>query len=137
MIKNKNFIVFSDDWGRHPSSCQHIFKRIAKTNKVLWVNTLGLRRPSIDKYTFLRGIEKVRDWFVGMRKVNDNLWVYSPFMLPFMGLTYEKLFNVEHVVFALRKKLEELDMQSPILWTTVPNIVDLVGRLGEILKIYY
>ena len=24
-------LVFSDDWGRHPSSCQHLIKRLKKT----------------------------------------------------------------------------------------------------------
>ena len=38
-----SFIVFGDDWGAHPSSVQHLFKRIARTHRTLWVNTLGLR----------------------------------------------------------------------------------------------
>ena len=52
---NPSFIVFSDDWGEHPSSCQHIFKHIAKDYKVLWVNTIGMRNPTLS----LRDAKKI------------------------------------------------------------------------------
>ncbi len=26
MMRGRDFIVFSDDWGRHPFSCQHIME---------------------------------------------------------------------------------------------------------------
>ena len=41
----RDMIVFGEDWGRHPSSTQHLVKRLAKDAKIIWVNSLGLRRP--------------------------------------------------------------------------------------------
>ena len=55
-------IVFSDDWGRHPSSCQHLVRQLLFQNRlcchggcadcrdysVLWVNTIGTRRPGLN-----------------------------------------------------------------------------------------
>ena len=43
-----SFIVFADDWGRHPSSCQHLFRRLIPRHRTYWVNTIGLRRPTFD-----------------------------------------------------------------------------------------
>ena len=36
-----SFLVFADDWGRHPSSCQHLIRQLLARYPVLWVNTIG------------------------------------------------------------------------------------------------
>ena len=46
MTAERRFVVFSDDWGRHPSSSQHLFTRIARRRRVVWVNTIGTRTPT-------------------------------------------------------------------------------------------
>ena len=49
-ISNFEFewLVFAEDWGRHPSSTQHIFRcLLANSETVYWVNSIGLRRPRI------------------------------------------------------------------------------------------
>jgi glycosyltransferase involved in cell wall biosynthesis len=56
------FVVFADDWGRHPSSCQHIFRRILPKAEVLWVNTVGLRTPRISLYDIKRSAEILSHW---------------------------------------------------------------------------
>ena len=38
-------IVFGEDWGAHPSSTQHLISRIALNGPVIWVNSIGMRRP--------------------------------------------------------------------------------------------
>ena len=38
-------IVFADDWGRHPSSSQHLVRELLPQYPTLWVNTVGTRRP--------------------------------------------------------------------------------------------
>lgn len=56
------FVVFSDDWGRHPSSCQHLFRRIIPQVQVVWVNTIGLRTPRLTLHDFKRTIQVIRSW---------------------------------------------------------------------------
>ena len=36
----KQLLVFSDDWGRHPSSCQHLISQLLPKYHVDWVNTM-------------------------------------------------------------------------------------------------
>lgn len=55
-------LVFSDDWGRHPSSCQHLVRRLLGRYQVWWVNTIGMRRPSWDWATCCRAWEKLYTW---------------------------------------------------------------------------
>ena len=51
------FVVFADDWGRHPSSCQHLFRRIVPHAQVLWVNTIGLRVPRLNVHDIARSVD--------------------------------------------------------------------------------
>jgi len=42
-----DLIVFAEDWGGLPSSTQHLIKQLAKTRKVVWINSIGLRQPTL------------------------------------------------------------------------------------------
>ncbi len=57
-------IVFSDDWGRHPSSCQHLITKILPRRSVTWVNTIGTRPPGLNWSTITRGLGKLKSWAV-------------------------------------------------------------------------
>src|SRR5262245_54100504 len=55
----RRIVVFGDDWGRHPSSCQHIMSRLAARYRIDWVNTIGTRRPRPRLCDVVRGFEKL------------------------------------------------------------------------------
>ncbi len=57
-----SLLVFSDDWGRHPSSCQHLVRNLLDRYPVLWVNTIGTRAPRLDVQTLKRVTEKLCQW---------------------------------------------------------------------------
>src|SRR5262249_42021005 len=87
-----SFVVFSDDWGGHPSSCQHLFRHVAATHQVLWVNTIGMRRPTMAWSDARKAFEKLSKM---LRRAsqdsngnthNFRLQVCQPFMLPFNSI---------------------------------------------------
>ena len=41
----RDLIVFGEDWGGLPSSTQHLMKYLAMDRNIVWVNSIGLRRP--------------------------------------------------------------------------------------------
>ena len=57
-------LVSSDDWGRHPSSCQQLIREMLPTRQVL-CNTIGTRPPRFDLRTAQRVVEKVKHWSKG------------------------------------------------------------------------
>ena len=59
-LTGRDFIVFADNWGRHPSSTQHLFRHILRNNRVLWVHTIGLRNPGLSAYDLKRSVEILR-----------------------------------------------------------------------------
>ena len=137
-----SFLVFSDDWGEHPSSCQHLFRQISKTHKVLWVNTVGMRNPRPALSDFDKALSKVRRMFWGPVPSNKNkpaagVIACQPAMLPFIRLPLIRRINCSSVIRTVRRWLARLGMQGPILVTTVPNACDYTGKCGESRVVYY
>ncbi|MGZ3441553.1 MAG: hypothetical protein ACXVDD_18665, partial [Polyangia bacterium] len=40
-----DIVCFANDWSGDPLSKKHVMTRLAKKNRVLWVNSLGNRAP--------------------------------------------------------------------------------------------
>ncbi len=79
------FLFFADDWGRHPSSAQYLARQLARNYQVLWINTIGMRRPAFDLYTCRRTFEKLRDWIIQSHKApssQSKIRVLNPFLIP-------------------------------------------------------
>ena len=82
-----SLLVFSDDWGRHPSSCQHLVRCLLPHYEVHWVNTIGTRKPSWNLATLSRGLEKLRHWTRRDTRgagpaLPANLRIHNPKMWP-------------------------------------------------------
>jgi len=131
------FVVFSDDWGRHPSSSQHLFTHISRDHRVLWVNTVGLRAPKPDKFTLLRAGEKFREWLRPLRQICDNMWVLAPIMAPINGNGWAGKANTRITTSAIRRAMQKLNFDAPILWASVPTAADYIGKLDESALVYY
>ena len=80
MIANQNVILFSsDDWASGlKSSKYHVAVGLAKTNRVLFVNSIGLRNPSATSKDLKRIGQKLLSFLKGWERINDNLFVYTP-----------------------------------------------------------
>ena len=140
MVKLKPFIVFSDDWGEHPSSCQHIFKHLVKDHPVIWVNTVGMRLPRFNRADFQKAIKKIKKMFASAegktKRLPPNLSVLQPPMIPYNRAIFRK-FNKWSVVRKVREEMKKRKIKSPILVTTVPNACDYIGAFGEERVVYY
>ena len=91
-----NLLVFADDWGRHPSSCQHLVRHLLSRYEVCWVNTVGTRTPRLDLATLRRAWEKLRQW--GRRSAASeplplNLQVWNPKMWPWFSTSFGRWLN--------------------------------------------
>ena len=40
-------IAFSKDWHEDPTSNHHVLRELAKTRRVLWLNSLSTRKPDL------------------------------------------------------------------------------------------
>ncbi len=148
-LNNFAFVVFSDDWGRHPSSCQHLFRRIIPHTEVLWVNTVGLRTPRLSLYDLKRALEILGGWIKGNRSnrseeipgsasSSNSPQVIRPFMLPFYGHKWARAFNDAMVWKALSKAMENFAPGKPrVLISTLPQTAGLFSRRAFYRNVYY
>ncbi len=139
-----SFLVFSDDWGEHPSSCQHIFRHLAREHQVLWVNTIGMRTPRLTLGDARKVVYKAKKMLLGAQKGEKasapqelRLRVYQPPMLPFAANPLVRKYNKAVVVRGVRRELQRAGIDRPILVSTVPNAGDYVGSCGESRVVYY
>lgn len=137
-------LVFSDDWGRHPSSCQHLIGQLLPHYKVLWVNTIGTRAPRLDLATVKRVGEKIRQWSSKKTAVGDNaptdqhrnLKVVNPRMWPWFSRSHDRRLNAWLLSRQLKPLIESLP-QPVCAVTTLPITADLAGRLPVEKWVYY
>ncbi len=134
-------LVFADDWGRHPSSCQHLIGRLLPEHAVYWVNTIGTRTPRLDLATLRRGLGKVRQWLrrapAGEQtRLPDNLRVLNPVMWPWLSSGLDRRLNRALLLRQLGKVLDSLP-EPPVAVTTLPVVADLMGRLPVRRWVYY
>ncbi|MCX6149371.1 MAG: glycosyltransferase [Ignavibacteriales bacterium] len=133
MISNRDIIIFGDDWGRFPSTIQHIGKVLSKTNRILWIGSLGLRKPELKLKDLKRVFEKVSNLFERKNIESEKLPVIElhPFVLPFHDFEFVRKLNKKFIISSIRKKISELKFQNPILITSSPIIADLIGEFNE------
>ncbi|QDT14162.1 glycosyltransferase [Alienimonas californiensis] len=137
-------VVFSDDWGRHPSSCQHIVRHLLDDHRVLWVNTIGLRPPRLDLATVTRAAGKFRHWTGGggaasaPADAGPEPTVLNPKMWPWFRRPHDRRLNRQLLARQLVGPIEEARRDGPVAAiTTVPVMAPLVGALPVDRWIYY
>ena len=54
MIEGHDILCFSNDWNGDPLSKKHIMTRLARRNRVLWINSIGNRKPTASVYDLKR-----------------------------------------------------------------------------------
>lgn len=140
-------VVFSDDWGRHPSSCQHIIRALSTRYRVDWVNTVGTRRPSLRLADLVRGAEKLRQWARRPRaddrhaasRPDDTpptVTVHAPIHWPGFGSAIERALNRRLLLRSLHDVLRG-DPPPHAVITTLPITADLARATADLNWVYY
>jgi glycosyltransferase involved in cell wall biosynthesis len=131
-------LVFSDDWQRHPSSCQHLIRALLPEYRVWWINTIGMRPPRLNWSTLSRGAGKLRTWLrtskAGASR-STNPQVADPTMWP----TFRGAGRKVNRVLLERQLLPLIQSMGhpPVAITTVPITADLMGVLPVARWVYY
>ncbi|MGL5800632.1 MAG: hypothetical protein ACRCYN_11340, partial [Plesiomonas sp.] len=58
-VNKPPLVVLGEDWGGHPSSTQHLIKRLLHDRQIIWVNSIGLRRPRLNRRDLSRLWQKL------------------------------------------------------------------------------
>lgn len=138
-MRGESIVCFAKDWSEDPTSNNHVMKMLARDNDVLWLNSIGMRTPSLRSGRDVNKIvNKLKSFSKGPVDVEAGLHVYTPIVLPFPHSKPAQLANsgiLKGTVRLLRSKYHmRKDFQ---LWTFLPNAVKYVGKLDEAFVVYY
>lgn len=141
-----DLVVFGEDWGRHPSSTQHLVRRLAADRRVLWVNSIGLRRPRLNRADLRRAGGKLlaaMGFDVGPARRAEpepppaGMTVLSPLAVPWPGSRLAARANRILLGRQVRRAMRAARIERPVVWASLPSAVDLLGSLGERGVVYY
>lgn len=138
-LSGQSIVCFAgeDWWYHHPHSKNHILKRLAKHNRVLFVNSITMGPPSIGNPDFFPKIRrKLRSYLRWLRKAPEGLWVMSPINVPLYGSPATRALNRLLLVLQLRLVMFLLNLRRPIVWVAIPTAADVVDSLGARLVVY-
>jgi glycosyltransferase involved in cell wall biosynthesis len=125
------------DWNAQVPTTQHqLMRRLAPDNRVLFVESLGLRRPQLAGGDIRRMAQRLRHGLSGPREV-DGLHVLSPLVLPLHSNALARRVNSELLPALVTRAAGGLGMREPLLWSFVPQAEILLARLKPARVLYY
>ncbi|MBI5415712.1 MAG: glycosyltransferase [Candidatus Omnitrophica bacterium] len=135
----KDILFFSsDDWDSGlKTSKYHLSTRLARGNRVFFINSLSLRTPTLSQRDLTKLFAKLKGYLRGAQKVKENLYVYTPLLVPFQRFSIIRRLNKFLLLAQFRWLMARYRLAQPEIWTFLPNTVDLVTKLPRRKLVYY
>jgi glycosyltransferase involved in cell wall biosynthesis len=128
------------DWDTELWTNQHhLMSRLATGNRVLFVESLGLRRPQLAGRDLRRIARRLRTGLRGPRPAGGGggLHVLSPLVLPVHGNRAVDALNRRLLPVLVARAARRLGMREPVLWSYVPQAEVLLDALSPSLVVYH
>lgn len=125
------------DWDTELWTNQHhLMSRLARGNRVLFVESLGLRQPQLAGRDVKRIARRLRRGLAPPRQA-DGLHVLSPLVIPLHRFSAVRALNRRLLPLLVRRAARRLGMRRPILWAYVPQAEALLEALDPSLVVYH
>jgi glycosyltransferase involved in cell wall biosynthesis len=125
------------DWDTELWTNQHhLMSRLARENRVLFVESLGLRQPQLAGRDLARIVRRLRRGVAPPRAV-DGLHVLSPLVVPLHRFAAVRALNRRLLPALVRRATRRLGFERPLLWAYVPQAEVLLDALDPALVVYH
>jgi glycosyltransferase involved in cell wall biosynthesis len=125
------------DWDTELWTNQHhLMARLARENRVLFVESLGLRRPQLAGRDLARIGRRLRRGLAPPRAL-DGLHVLSPLVLPWHRSRLARAVNSRVLPALVLRAARRLGLRRPILWAYVPQAEVLIDPLDPSFVVYH
>lgn len=129
--------VGTADWrGSLWTNQQHLMLRLARDNDVLFVESQGLRRPTVAARDLRRIARRVKRGLAGPRLI-DGVWVVSPLVMPVHSSAALRRVNRTLLRMMLGRAMGRMSTAGPILWAYNPHAHELIDDLRPELVVYH
>lgn len=136
-LRGRDILCFSHDWSGDPLSKTHLMRALARDNRVLWVNSIGYRRPTASKADITRAFKKLAAATQAITEPEKNIFVLNPLAIPAYGNPRIRDINRRLLRFQVRRAMRRLGFKRPLNWVFNPAAAVIAGELDEELLIYY
>jgi glycosyltransferase involved in cell wall biosynthesis len=136
-FEGHDIVCFANDWSGDPLSKKHVMRRLARRNRVLWVNSLGNRSPRATARDLKRVFDKLQRFAGGLFEVEPNIHVLSPLAVPNYRSPLMRRINRVVVGSTVRGAMRRLVFRRPLVYTFVPASAWVAGELGAERVVYH
>ena len=100
---------------------QHVAVELANQgNRVLYIDSLGLRAPSVNSSDIRRIVKRLVKAIRGPKQVKKNIWVWSPIVIPFQRYGFVRQLNKSLLRAGLWVCRKLVGLKNDMLWTYNP-----------------
>jgi len=138
-MKNQDIIFFgSADWDNPYKTNQHyVAKYFSENNRVLFVESLGLRQPVFQKKDIRRIFKRLVKGLKVVRRINKNLIVFSPLVIPFHRYKLINILNYIILRIFLEILIKRYNFNNPFIFSYIPNVLDFVKDIKYKFLVYH
>lgn len=134
-------VLFSTaDWDhKYWTNKQHVALGLANRGiKVLYVESLGIRTPGFNNKDIFRLFKRLLKGLLPVRKKKENLWVYSPLVIPFKKENWIiKKINSIILKSIIKVSMFLLGMKDRCIWSYHPYILETINNLKYNYLVYH
>jgi Mrp family chromosome partitioning ATPase/glycosyltransferase involved in cell wall biosynthesis len=135
-LHDRDILCFSHDWTGATLSKNHLMRLLSQRNRILWVNSIGYRRPTASGYDIRRMLGKLWAFAKPVTEVEPNLFVLNPLAIPAYGGAMSD-FNRRWLGRQIKRAMANLGFTRPINFVFNPAAAIVAGNLGEEKLVYY
>ena len=146
MLSNTAIVMFGEDWHGLPSSTIHLAKEFAKTHKIIWINSIGLRQPRFSTKDAIRIIKKGVSKFVNPltphsrtmdAQQHHNIHICNILTWPAPRSRFMRALCAHIIARQVNRHLKAQHVKRPILWTSLPTAADALTEIDHHSIVYY
>ncbi len=137
-LEGRNIVCFSTaDWDTLlPTNKHQLMRRLARRNRVLYIETIGTRAPRAGSKTDLLRIgRRLKRALEGSRRRENRLWTLSPVVRPDWSTPAKR--TVNRAAFAAQAGGVLEHFRGAVAWVYSPYAVHLLDRIDPALVVYH
>lgn len=131
-----DWIVFGDDWGAHPSTAQHLALNFPKEDRVIWIDSIGMRQPSFSVADIHRFTSKAMRMFKKSGSEDSiyngtlgGLVVVRPKVIPWHLIKAATYLNTRSLALSIGRAMKILGVTNPVLLSSTPVVTLYLDKL--------
>ncbi len=127
----------SAEWDSEiPTNQHHLMAELSRLTPVLFIESLGLRRPTLSTRDLRRMLRRFARGLRPLRRY-DNVHVLSPTVVPYHERAPVRRLNEALLRRVVTRATRQIGISRPILWAYVPQALALVDVLDPRLVVYH